>query len=477
MVRDERSSDEAQSPGDRLADLLRGTDDTGIGPNLSGRALVFDCLVATLFYGIGSVFLPIFYPEARLPDYIFVALINTPLVIRRRLPRSSFALVQGFTLAQIWSHSWIGIHDATALFSFYSLVGLTNRRVGLVGLGIELIGVASGLVTDWWTFIDTQLFGGVTAVSRTVVTVGMVGLVMAAWASGERLRYARAGLAALTDRAAQLERDREQQAQIAAAAERSRIAREMHDVIAHALSVMIAQADGAAYVVDSDSAAARQALTRISETGRDSLTQMRGLLGLLRDEGQPADVGDDPGHPGEPERAADDRPTGDVESMPGPQPGLGQLSELINQAEETGLRVTLAHQGNPAQASQMIGLTSYRLVQECLSNARRHGGEHVEITLGFRTDGVSLQVINDPPPTPDLPAAHRDDYHHAGHGLQGMRERVAAVGGQLHTEETTDTGFEVRVWLPYAPAPLISSDDDETGRHAAAPSSTRTVRR
>lgn len=451
--------------GGHIAGFLRPGVDTGIGPDLSVRGLAFDCLVATLFYGMGSVFLPIFDPHATLPDFIFVALINIPLVIRRRLPRTSFALVQVVTLAQIWAHSWIGIHDATALFSLYSLVGLTSRRAGLIGLGVELMCIASGSITRWWGFIDTQLFGRESFVSGIFVTAGMVALVLATWAGGERLRHARAGLVALAGRAAQLEREREQQSQIAAAAERSRIAREMHDVIAHALSVMIAQADGGVYVVDQDPAAARQALTRISDTGRDSLTQMRGLLGLLRDGGS----GGGPGESmpdGERGAGFDDRgaATGTggpaVAPRPGPQPGLGELEALISQAEDSGLQVTLAHRGNPGQASGMVGLASYRIVQECLSNARRHGGQSVEITLVFEDDGVALEVCNEPPRTPEQTA------HRGGHGLQGMQERVAAVGGRLHTEQTR-AGFEVAVWLPYAPTPAAqpSTGRPEPGPH------------
>lgn len=460
--------------GDRFSRLFRGAIDAGIGPELPVNGLVFDCLVAALFCGIGTVFLPMFYPHASLLDYIFVALINLPLVVRRRLPRTSFVLVYVFGLAQIWAHSWIGFHDASLLFSLYTLVGLTSRRLGLVGGGIALICVLSGSITGWWGYIDNQLFGGETVTSRIVVTAGMVAVVLTVWASGERLRYTRAGLMALAERTAQLEQEREQQAQIAAAAERSRIAREMHDVIAHALSVMIAQADGGAYVVDQDSDAARQALTRISETGRDSLTQMRGLLGLLRDQGpDTADENKRTGNTGgvEPaDRTDRSAPSAaapasvDHVATPGPQPGLGELSELITQAESSGLRVTVAHQGNPAQASQMIGLTSYRIVQECLSNARRHGGDHVEVTLGFRSDGVDLQVMNDPP-------CHRQPLQQSnpqgGHGLQGMRERVEAVGGRFQSQQT-DVGFEVQVWLPYAPASAVDAVADADIHQQAA---------
>jgi signal transduction histidine kinase len=246
----------------------------------------------------------------------------------------------------------------------------------------------------------------------------MIGLVFAAWASGERLRSARLGQAALADRAAQLEREREQQARIAAAAERARIAREMHDVIAHALSVMIAQADGAAYIIDADPAGAKAALERISGTGRDSLTQMRGLLGLLRSE--------DGGH---------DRNSG-------PQPGIGQLEQLIVEARQTGLEVDYRTSGSADGVPEMLGLTIYRVVQESLTNARKHGGDQVEVLIDFRGDGVDLEVSNDAPL-----GTKRLQTGDPGHGMQGMRERVTAVGGELSAGPTPD-GFAIHAWMP-----------------------------
>jgi signal transduction histidine kinase len=280
-------------------------------------------------------------------------------------------------------------------------------------------------MNDWWNFVDIKLVcpngsncdAGL--LTRIATTTGMIGLVFAAWASGERLRSARLGQAALADRAAQLEREREQQARIAAAAERARIAREMHDVIAHALSVMIAQADGAAYIIDADPAGAKAALERISGTGRDSLTQMRGLLGLLRSE----------------DGGGQDRTSG-------PQPGVGQLEQLIEDARQTGLQVDYRTSGSEAGVAQMLGLTVYRVVQECLTNARKHGGDQVEVVIDFGDDGIDLQVRNDAPAD-----TKRLQTGAPGHGMQGMRERVAAVGGKLSAGPTPD-GFAIHAWMP-----------------------------
>lgn len=419
-------------PEPRWAGLFQASEGTGVGAELPTRSLVFDCLIAAMFFAVGSVFLPLFFPAARPIDYLFVGLVNLPLLLRRRLPRTSFLLIQAFGLAQIWWPSPIGLHNGGMLFSLYSLVGFTNRRTGLVGAGVMLICAFSGAVNDWWNFIDITLVcpHGVSCdaglLTRLATTTGMIGLVFAAWASGERLRSARLGQLALADRASQLEREREQQARIAAAAERARIAREMHDVIAHALSVMIAQADGAAYVIDADPATAKTALERISGTGRDSLTQMRGLLGLLRSD----DGGQDAGSV--------------------PQPGVSQLGQLVDDARQAGLQVDYRASGSADDVAQMQGLTVYRVVQEALTNARKHGGDQVRVLIDFRADGVRLEVANDAPD-----GTRRLQTGAPGHGLQGMRERIAAVGGELVSGPTAD-GFAVRAWLPQDRASVSS---------------------
>ncbi|MBO0812015.1 MAG: hypothetical protein J2P23_08200, partial [Microlunatus sp.] len=322
---------------------------------------------------------------------------------------------------QSWWPRPIGMHDGSVLFSLYSVVGFTNRRTGLAAAATIAIPTFSGSVNDWWNFVDIHLdppHGGL--LTRVLTTTGMFVLAFVAWAAGEQLRSARLLQDALVDRAVQLEREREQQARLAASAERARIAREMHDVIAHALSVMIAQADGGAYVIEQDRTEAKAALERISATGRDSLTQMRGLLGLLRS--------------GE---LDDDQPAS-------PQPGLTELSRLIDEAGRTGLQITVRQNGADEPIAQMIGLTVYRLVQESLTNARKHGGNHVEVELERGPEGVDLRVLN------DLPSGSKRLQTGAepGHGLHGMQERVAAVGGRL-TAEPTGEGFLVHAWLPH----------------------------
>lgn len=414
---------------DGLAGLLRASEGTGVGHDLPTRSLIFDLILAGVFFGCGSVFLPLFFQDYRPIDALFVGLVTLPLMLRRRLPRVSFLLCQGFGLAQVWWPSPIGLHDGGLLFSLYSLVGFTNRRTGLYGLLIIGAVAFSGAINDWWGFVDDQLNRNDPGLlTRIATTAGMLGLIFAAWASGERLRSARMGQVALADRADQLERERAQQSRIAAAAERARIAREMHDVIAHALSVMIAQADGAAYVIDSSPEAAKTALQRISGTGRESLTQMRGLLGLLRE--------------------SDD----DHVRTPVPQPGLEQVPQLLEEAGSTGLRVKWEQHGSIDQVAEMVGLTIYRLLQESLTNARKHGGDDVAVQIDAERDGVRLSVINSAAET-----SKRLQTGEPGHGLQGLRERVSAVGGRVTAGQQPD-GFEVRAWLPHLPATVSESN-------------------
>ncbi len=467
----------------RWAHLLEASEDRGIGADLPARSWVFDVLLAVVFTGVGSVFLPVFYPEADGLDFVFVAAVSLPLLLRRRLPKAAFAVVMLAGLAQIALRP-VGIHDGALLFALYSLVGFSNRRVGLIGLGVTVVVALIGSATDWWGFIDEQLTGGhPTLLVNACTLLGMIALVVASWATGERLRSARTAMSLLAERADTLEREQEQQARLAAADERARIAREMHDVIAHALSVMIAQADGAGYVLDTSPGQAHQALERISRTGRESLGQMRGLLGLLREGGQP-----------------------DART---PTPGLDRLPELIEDAENSGLRVLLRQSGRRRGLEQLISLTVYRIVQEGLNNARRHGGAEVGIELDYRTDGVAVTIENAAPAagpatrttaltttqttttatTQTTTAGPGSDLAPAGYGLIGMAERVGAVGGTLRTGvsspaggSATGAGFRIEAWLPYdarvpadvpadpvRPRSLLRRSRDDTGADPGVP--------
>jgi len=252
------------------------------------------------------------------------------------------------------------------------------------------------------------------------------GPALLAWVLGDSMRYRRAYYASLEDRAARLEAERDAQAQVAAAAERARIARELHDVIAHNVSVMVVQADGASYAMDNDPARAREALAAISATGRQALAEMRRLLGVLRREG------------------------GGANSERAPQPGIGELGELLDQARGAGLPVSFTVEGDPQPLPGGVALAAYRIVQESLTNTRKHAGPVVSasVVLRYSPDTVVLTISDDgwgDLGGTALPGA-------PGHGLTGMRERVAMYGGSVTAGPRPGGGFEVEATLPLTPA-------------------------
>ena len=204
--------------------------------------------------------------------------------------------------------------------------------------------------------------------------------VLLAWLLGDSTRWRRGYYQALEERAARLERERDAQAQVAAAAERARIAREIHDVVAHNVSVMVVQADGAAFALDSSPQRAREALAAISATGRRALAEMRSLLGVLRDPaGQNADLA-----------------AGPTRAL-APQPGIEELGDLLGQARAAGLPVSLAVSGTPRPVPQGEALAVYRMVQESLTNVRKHAGPGVTaaVRLAYAEADLEVRVTDD----------------------------------------------------------------------------------
>ncbi|WP_030567917.1 sensor histidine kinase [Streptomyces aureocirculatus] len=250
-----------------------------------------------------------------------------------------------------------------------------------------------------------------------------------AWVLGDSIRTRRAYFAQLEERANRLEKEREAQAKVAVAAERARIARELHDVVAHNVSVMVVQADGAAYVLDAAPDQAKQALATISGTGRQALAEMRRLLGVLRT--------------GEPEESGEYVPQPDVE----------QLDELIEQVRGAGLPVDFKVEGTPRPLPSGVELTAYRIVQEALTNTRKHGGENAgaSVRLVYFDDGLGLLVEDDGKGAPH--ELYEDGgADGSGHGLIGMRERVGMVGGTLDAGPRPGGGFRISALLPLKPA-------------------------
>jgi signal transduction histidine kinase len=325
--------------------------------------------------------------------------------------------------------------DVSIVILLYTLAAYKPRRISVTGLAVCLAGSAAA-IARWGTpsrltWLEWVLTGSIIFAGPSLI----------AWVLGDSMRYRRAYYANLEDRAARLEAERDAQAQIAAAAERARIARELHDVVAHNVSVMVVQADGASYTLDTDPGRAREALGAIASTGRQALAEMRRLLGVLRRDEDATDPG----------RA--------------PLPGIGQLGELLEQTRAAGLPVTLTVEGVPQPLPDGAALAAYRIVQESLTNTRKHGGPlpTAQVMLRYLEDALVLRITDDGPG----PAASADG---GGHGLTGMRERVAIYGGWVQAGPRAGGGFQVTARLPFATAASLPAVEPDTPMQAAAPS-------
>jgi signal transduction histidine kinase len=238
---------------------------------------------------------------------------------------------------------------------------------------------------------------------------------MAAWVVGRLVRGWRRKNVALELVNRELDEQRELQARTAVMVERGRIARELHDVVAHNVSMMVVQAGAATRVLDGEQAAVRSALEVIASTGRETVDEMRALLGMLR---------------------SDDGADG-----LNPQPGLADLDRLARGVREAGLPVTVRIEGEQRALPLALELSAFRIVQEALTNALKHAGPaNAEVTVRYQQEAVELEVAN----TGAGPAGIQG----TGHGLVGMRERAAMFGGMLHAAPSDGGGFIVRARLP-----------------------------
>ncbi len=293
-----------------------------------------------------------------------------------------------------------------AVLAFYSLGAHTGRRTAITAgaAGLVALGIPIATQIDW-----TPLTW-----SKIALEIGRLAPLAAAWILGDNMRTRRAYLHAVEERAAQLEREQEANARRAAAEEQARIAREVHDVVAHNLSVIIVQATAADEVFTSDPADAHRAVRTIGRTARRALDELRHVLG-----------------------SSD-------ESRLAPQPTLNRLDGLLEQVRAAGLAVELEVIGEQPELPPALELSAYRIVQEALTNTLRHAGaEHALVRLRFDPDAVTIVVLDDGSPRPSARGGN-------GRGLIGMRERVTTFGGQLEAGPDTGGGFRVTATLPVA---------------------------
>jgi signal transduction histidine kinase len=360
---------------------------------MRAHPLVTDTLLAALLLTLSSAWLAgsgfAMYPAAIVQTALIV-----PLAVRRLYPSAVFLVIGAVAFAQ-WMLGFPLLGDAALLIALYTVAAHESRIRALLAAGLLAVGAV--MATVRWEpagpWDRSLLF-----LSATVVAALFAGLTVA---SGSRY------LAWMDERARRLEVERDQQAVIAAAAERTRIARELHDIVSHSLSVVITLADAAAVVGRTDPDRGVEAMAEASEVGRRALTDMRAMLGVLR---------------------TDEPATGLA-----PQPGIDDLGALVERIRGAGLPVDLAAEGTPFPLGAATELTAYRIVQEALTNTLRHAAaQRATVTIAYDQPQVRVRVADDGTAPPS--GAHR------GHGIEGMRERAALHGGTLQAGPNPDTG-------------------------------------
>ena len=338
-------------------------------------------------------------------------LVGFPLIVRRRLPLVPVVLLMTAIAVQS-----VATSDAAegaplllpTLASAYAVAAYGSRRIALAGLLVAMVGLGVQIAFDPLARTAEQLWAAAVFVL----------LVAAAWLVGLAVQGRReaSALQARTEQAEQAQR-------AAIAAERVRIARELHDLIAHNVSVVVVQSVAAQGVLEDQPARAREPLAHIERSGRQALTELRRLLDVMRDQDEPNELRE-------------------------PQPGLAQLATLVDSVRSTGLPVTLQVDGEPPADSTAVGPSVYRIVQESLTNVLKHAGDaRVSVRVSCGATAVDVVVEDDGPGRSANGAAP------PGYGLAGMRERAALFGGTFTAGNRGGGGFEVRAHLPI-PQPL-----------------------
>jgi signal transduction histidine kinase len=407
----------ALAPGPRLAALgelvVHEPEATSIGPmerrgGVSIRTLLrryaFDVVIVLLAV-VSEI--EIFVTSVPGPTPVLipsVLLWTLPLLWRRRFPLAAPAFVFAVFTASSFFGDAVGgdVTSAVPLFLAFWVVGYDNERNQLLA-GLALGFASLVVIADQDVRLETS------DTVSAIVTGGAVALV--AHFLRRRTRHA----TALEEQAARLEREREEQARAAVAAERRRIARDLHDVIAHSISVMTVQAGAARLVLAEEPQRAREPLLAVEETGRQSLAEMRRLVGFLRPH--------------------------ETDAALAPRASLAALADLLAQVRTAGLPVDLAIDGDERALPPGIELAAYRIVQEALTNARKHGSPTgATVALHYRPHVLEIEIAN--------AGRYRTTPNGKGHGLVGMRERVALYRGELEAGPREGRGFVVRARLP-----------------------------
>jgi signal transduction histidine kinase len=340
---------------------------------------------------------------------LLLVLAMLPLALRRRAP-ATMLLIAAASLAV----AAVVVRDSAGgvpvevfiamLVAFYSVgAHCDDRRAPVVG-ALALVVIAA---TD---LARPGFFNGAHSARPAAWLAFAI-----AWLVGRDMRRRRGRVTDLESRAAQLEREREEKAQLAVSEERARIARELHDIVAHGVSVIVAQARAGPHLTD-DPERANGVFRAIESSGREALVELRRLLGILRSDDQQLAIG--------------------------PQPGLTSLTSLVEQVRASGLPVDLRVEGEPVHLPAGVDLSAYRIVQEALTNVVKHAhATSAEVEVRYRPDALELAIVDDG-------RGAAVSANGTGHGLIGMRERVALYGGKLDAGRRDGGGYSVRARLP-----------------------------
>jgi signal transduction histidine kinase len=340
------------------------------------------------------------------PKVVFIVaslLWTLPLLLRHRFPFAAPVFTFAVQAAASAADPTLGVETTgfVALLLSFWVVGAENERgQAIAGAAIGFASIVAVAELDTRVSLENAVWG---------IILGSIACLIA-YALQRRAKRA----SELEERAAQLERDREDRARAAVVAERTRIARDLHDVIAHSVSVMTVQAGAARLLLPEDPARAREPLLSVEETGREALAEMRRLFGIVR---------------------------GEDSAALAPQPGLARLDVLVEQARKAGLPVELRLEGERHVLPPGVDLTAFRIVQEALTNALKHARPaRAQVTIRYGRDALDLEITND--------GRRARTGEATGHGLVGMRERVALYSGKLEAGPRKRGGYAVRAQLP-----------------------------
>jgi signal transduction histidine kinase len=344
-------------------------------------------------------------------DPIAAVVIAVPLLFRRRWPLGVLWLVAAIAVTTSTHSASAWVQVAAVLVASFTTGEETQDRTRSA---LTVLVVASLMALG---FLAQEVDTGQAVILPFVVLVP-------SWLLGDVVRTRRDADRERDEAAARAIRDHEERLRAAVAEERRQMARELHDVVAHGVSVMLIQAGAARQVVQTAPDRAEEALLTVEATGREAMAELRRLLGVLNDDGEAAGVA--------------------------PQPGVGQLEALVARVRDAGLPVELAIAGDPRTLPPSLDVTVYRIVQEALTNALRYArGAATLVRLSFDADQLRLEILDDGP----VPTA--DAGEGSGRGLVGMQQRAAQVGGRLEAGPRLGGGYAVRAWLPVASDPAM----------------------